>query len=217
MGAEAPAVPESCTIGQALERLRREREAGELDEVETVFVVDVAGRLCGYLPLDLLLFADNSTPVTQVMRRDLSFVYTYEDRETAAGRARAPALLSLPVIDGRGVLRGQLTQSRLREIAEEESSEDMYRMVGLSEQESVFSPFGDSLRRRLPWLFLNLAVALVIAWVISIFEATIASLALLAALQTTVASQPRRLLPSTSAWLPTSESRSAPAFSSRSG
>ena len=75
------------------------------------------------------------------------------------------------------------------ESAEDETSEDMYRMVGLSEDESVFSSFGFSLRKRLPWLYVNLGTAILAAWVISFFEATIERVAVLAALQSIVAGQ----------------------------
>lgn len=182
----APAVTEDLTLGRAIEVLRA---AEDLEELQVVFVVDPAGRLRGYLTLDALLLRAPDTPVGEAMRRDLSFAYTYEDQEAAAERARRAHLPAMPVVDARGVLRGQITRERLWEIAEEESSEDMYRMVGLSEDESVYSTFGFSLRKRLPWLMVNLATAILAAWVISLFEGTIARVAVLAALQSIVAGQ----------------------------
>lgn len=182
-----PAVRIDATLGQAIEHLRRHAE--EFREIQVVFVVAPAGRLRGYLPLHVLLLNPPDTPVIEVMRRDITFVYTYEDREQAAARAARAHLPAIPVIDSRGVLRGQITQDRLREIVEEETSEDMYRMVGLSEDESVFTPFRISLRKRLPWLYVNLATAILAAWVISLFEETIARVAVLAALQSIVAGQ----------------------------
>lgn len=183
----APAVLVDMTLRQALNFLRASRE--ELDELQTVFVVDGSGRLRGYLPLEALILQPEETPVVEAMHRDVAFVYTDEDQEVAAARAQKSHLLALPVIDARGVLRGQITQDRLREIVEEETSEDMYRMVGLSEDESVHSSFRFSLRRRLFWLYVNLGTAILAAWVISFFEATIAKVAVLAALQSIVAGQ----------------------------
>ena len=183
----APAVTEEMTLADAVAHLRR--SADELDELFTVFVVDTVGRLRGYLTLDVLLLRPPDTPVLEAMRRDVAFAYTYEDREAAAARARQARVMSMAVIDNRGVLRGQITTDRLQEIAEEETSEDMYRMVGLSEDESVYSSFGFSVRKRLPWLLVNLGTAIFAAWVISFFEATIAQVAVLAALQSIVAGQ----------------------------
>jgi magnesium transporter len=62
-------------------------------------------------------------------------------------------------------------------------------MVGLPEDESVFSSFGFSLKKRLLWLQVNLATAILAAWVISFFEGTIEKVAVLAALQSIVAGQ----------------------------
>jgi magnesium transporter len=183
----APAVPQELTLGQAVEFLRA--AADELDEVEAVYVVDGEGRLLGSLSLDALLFRPPDTPVLEAMRQGIAFAYATEDRETALARAQHAHAVAIPVVDERGVLRGQLTQERLREIAEEETSEDMYRMVGLSEDESVYSSFGFSLRKRLPWLYVNLGTAILAAWIISFFEATIAQVAVLAALQSIVAGQ----------------------------
>jgi magnesium transporter len=183
----APAVRSDMSLGEAIDFLRASAE--ELDELQTVFVVDGAGRLRGYLPLDVLVLQGADVLVESAMRRDVAFVYTYEDQEVAAQRAQESHLLALPVIDGRGILRGQIAHDRLRDIAEEEASEDMYRMVGLAEDESIYSSFGYSLRRRLPWLYVNLGTAILAAWVISFFEATIARVAVLAVLQSIVAGQ----------------------------
>jgi len=183
----APAVGPDMTLAECIRILR---EAGdELDDLQTVFVVDPAGRLRGYVPLDALILRPGDTPIREVMRGDVSFVYTYEDQEVAAARAQRSRLPAVPVIDNRGVLRGQITQERLREIAEEEASEDMLRLGGVSEDESVLSSFGSSVRRRLPWLYVNLATAILAAWVVSFFEATIERVAILAALQSIVAGQ----------------------------
>jgi magnesium transporter len=183
----APAVPQELTLGEAIARLRA--SADQFDEVEAVFVVDREGRLLGSLSLDALLFRPADTPVLAAMRKEIAFAYTSEDRETALARAQQGHVIAIPVVDERGVLRGQITQERLREIAEEETSEDMYRMVGLSEDESVYSSFGFSLRKRLPWLYVNLGTAILAAWIISFFEATLALVPVLAALQSIVAGQ----------------------------
>lgn len=183
----APAVPQTITLGEAIQTLRA--EADEIDQLQQVYVVDGIGRLRGYLPLDVLLLHPPETPVSEVMRTDVTFAYTYEDQETAASRAQRSHLPALPVIDSRGVLRGQITHDRLREIVEEETSEDMYRMVGLSEDESVYSTFQFSLGRRLPWLLVNLGTAILAAWVVSFFEGILAKLAVLAVLQSIVPGQ----------------------------
>ncbi len=183
----APVARQEMTLRTTIEALRV--AADELDEVQAIFVVDGAGRLLGYIPLDVLLLRPEDTPVLEAMRTDVTFAYVDEDQEAAASRARRAGLSVIPIIDARGILRGQITADRLREIEEEEASEDMYRMVGLSEDESVYSSFGFSLKKRLPWLVVNLMTAFLAAWVISFFEKTIERVAILAALQSIVAGQ----------------------------
>lgn len=183
----APAVTEEMTLGQVVTQLRENAE--ELDALQVVFVVDSIGRLRGYVPLDVLLLRPADTPVAEVIRRDVIFAYTNEDQEQAAARAQRSHVSAIPVIDERGILRGQITQDKLREIAEEEASEDMYRLAGVGEDESVYSSFQQSLTKRLPWLYVNLVTAILAAWVISFFEGTIQKVAVLAALQSIVAGQ----------------------------
>ncbi len=183
----APAVHQDSTLGAALEQLRG--AADELDEIQAVYVVDTIGRLRGYVPLHVLIVRPPDTPVIDVMRSDLIFAYVDDDQEMAATRARRSGLASIPIVDSRGVLRGQIARDRLREIEEEEASEDMYRMVGLSEDDSVYSPVGFSLRRRLPWLLVNLGTAFLAAGVVSLFKGTIEKFAVLAVLQSVVAGQ----------------------------
>jgi magnesium transporter len=183
----APAVPQDLTLGQAVEYLRR--SADELDELQAVFVVDSRGRLLGYLPLDALLLRPPDEPVLEAMRRDVTFTYTYEDQEAAVARARHSHLPVVPVIDNRGVLRGQITQERLREIQEEETTEDVHRLAGLSEDESIHSPFLFSLGRRLPWLLVNLLTAFAAAGVVGAFRGTLEAVVAVAVLQSIVPGQ----------------------------
>lgn len=180
----APAVRQEMTLGEAIGALREARD--ELDEVQTVFVVDAAGRLRGYLPLDILLLQPPDTEVAAVMCRDVEFVYTYEDQETIVQKAQHSDMLAIPVVDARGILRGQITQSRIREIIEEETTEDVYRIVGLSEEESVFSSFAFSFKKRLTWLQINLITAFLAAWVIGHWDKTIGAVTALSWILTIV-------------------------------
>ena len=97
MASGAPAVELHLTLGQAVETLRA--QAGELEDVHVVYVVDGAGRLRGYLTLQTLLLGDLSLPVEQVMGRDVVFAYTYEDQEAAVRRVERSDLPALPIVD----------------------------------------------------------------------------------------------------------------------
>jgi magnesium transporter len=181
------AVRADGTVGDAVETIR-ERSV-ELGDFYYVYSVERQGRLVGVLSLKDLLLSPRSRPISELMHRDVISIAVDADREEAATLATRYDLFALPVVDADYRLVGQVTLDEVMEIIEEETSEDMYRMVGLSEDESVFSSFAFSVRKRLPWLYINLATAILAAWVISRFEGTIAKLAVLAALQSIVAGQ----------------------------
>jgi magnesium transporter len=179
------AVRADGTVTDAIDTIRQHSE--EAGDFYYVYVVDRRRRLAGVLSLKDLLLSTGSRPVGEIVRRDVISIAADADRERAATLAARYDLHALPVVDGDGRLVGQLTVDEVMEILEEETSEDMYRMVGLSEDESVYSRFGFSVRKRLPWLYVNLGTAILAA--ISFFEGTIAKMAVLAALQTVVAGQ----------------------------
>jgi magnesium transporter len=73
------------------------------------------------------------------------------------------------------------------DVVEEEATEDMYRLAGIQGEESIFSSVPSSVRRRLPWLYINMGTAFVAATTVALFEGTIAEHAILAALMPIVA------------------------------
>jgi magnesium transporter len=98
-------------------------------------------------------------------------------------------LVSLPVVDQQGVLLGRITIDDAVDVLEEEATEDIYKLGGLGGEDAVFDSPWRSIRRRLPWLALNLMTTTVSATVISLFAGTIQTVAIAAAFMTMVAAQ----------------------------
>jgi magnesium transporter len=95
---------------------------------------------------------------------------------------------AVPVVDDQGVLKGVVTYEDVLDVLVKEATEDLYRLSNVSDADlTVHSPVHISVRRRLPWLLVNLLTALFASWVISRFESTIARVAILAAFQSVVA------------------------------
>jgi magnesium transporter len=115
------------------------------------------------------------------MDRDLFYVEVGTDKEEAARLMARYDVLSLPVVDQAGHLLGRITHDDLVEVLEEEATEDIYRLGGVTEEQPPDVPIPSALRSRLPWLVLNLGTAMVSAAVLSFFEGTIARVAVLAA------------------------------------
>ncbi len=172
-------------VEQALSYLRRTRPAAE--QVFYLYVVDDEGRLEGVVSLRQLVVADPSERIGDLMEPDVVSARTSEDQEEVARRVAHYNFVALPVVDGSGRLVGVVSIDDLMDVAEEEATEDMYRMVGLEAQETVLSPVGVALRRRVPWLVVNLLTAFVAALTVSPFQDTISQVALLAVFMPVVA------------------------------
>lgn len=187
MSTQFVAVRADGTVGDAVETIRERSE--ELGEFYYVYAIERHGRLVGVLSLKDLLLSPRARPISEVMHRDVISIAVTADREEAASLVSRYDLFALPIVDADHRLVGQLTLDEVVEIIEEETSEDMYRMVGLSEDESVFSSFWFSVRKRLPWLYFNVLTAILAASVVHHFQATIEAMAILAALQAIVSGQ----------------------------
>jgi magnesium transporter len=96
---------------------------------------------------------------------------------------------SLPVLDIDGRLLGAIRGGDVLAAAQEEASADLQTMVGASRDERALSPASFAVRRRLPWLHVNLATAFLAAAVVGLFEETIARITALAVLLPVVAGQ----------------------------
>jgi magnesium transporter len=92
-------------------------------------------------------------------------------------------------VDAGGVLRGIITSDDIIDVIQEEATEDIYQIVGLPADESVYAPLSASVRRRLPWLFINLFTAFLGVGVVALFEGTIEKAAALAIFMPVVAGQ----------------------------
>src|SRR4029079_1492561 len=112
------------------------------------------------------------------------------DQEEVARVMQRYNLLALPVVDTEGKLVGVINYADTVNVMEEEATEDIYRLANVGDGDlQVWSPIGLSVRRRLPWLVINLGTDFLAASVIGLFEATIARLAVLAVFQSIVAGE----------------------------
>ena len=82
-------------------------------------------------------------------------------------------LLAIPVVDEENKLVGVITVDDVIDVIKDEATEDVYRLAGVAGDDQVFTPPVESLRKRLPWLVINLATAFLAASVVGIFESTI--------------------------------------------
>ena len=186
MTPDYPVVREVTTTGNALDQLRLLGAATE--DLSSVLVVDQESTLLGSLSVIRLALARPSTVVGEIANPDFISVHVDADQEECARLMERYDLSQLPVVDGRGRLVGVILSEDMVDVVEEEATEDMYRMAGVA-GERVFGPLRNSFRRRIPWLYLNLATALLAAAVVSLFEDTIQRVVALAVFLPVVAGQ----------------------------
>lgn len=160
------------TIGESLERIRAHPERRP-DDVSYLYVVDEENRLVGVVQVHDLLFGKPDKPLAEIVKKDVKSLKTTSDKEQIARMFAHYHFLGLPVVDDYGRLVGVVKAADAVEIAQNEATEDMQLMVGLSGIEKVSTPWHTSLKQRLPWLYANVATSLLAGGVVGIFEGTI--------------------------------------------
>jgi magnesium transporter len=163
------------TVAASIERVREFVRDTEL-EVHGLFVVDHEERLVGLLRLQDLVLRPPSSKVNIVMGTDLVTVAPDEDQAVVAQIMLRYDLIAVPVVADEGRLLGIITFDDIADIIEDEASEDMFYLAGVTEAENpTTSPFA-SVRRRLPWLAVNLAATFIPSMIMTQFEGTIGKL-----------------------------------------
>ncbi len=178
-------VKADLTAAQAVEVIREQSE--DVDVPFYVYVTDEDGRLSGVVPLRRLVTCPQNTTIRKLMMADPFTVNVNSDREDAALLARKYDIMAIPVVDDNHRLVGVIPGDSLFDVIEEEATEDMYRMAGLSEDDRIFSPVSTAFRQRFPWIWVNLFTAFIASLVIRAFHGTIESVAMLVAFMPIVA------------------------------
>ncbi len=160
------------TVEECLAHLRA-NPARQADDVSYLYIIDDAQRLVGVVSLRSLVFAPTGRLVGEIMDREVRFLRITDDQEEIARRIQHTNLVGLPVVDEQGRLVGVVRMRDALRVAQTEATEDMQLMVGLSGEERIWTPWRQSMTRRLPWLGVNLVTALGAATVVSFFEGTI--------------------------------------------
>lgn len=179
------ALHDSISVQQAIDYLRVLRPPS--DRAYYLYVVDSGGRLVGTVSLRDLIISAPRTNLAEITQRDIHAVLTGTDQEEAARTLQKYNLMAVPVVSENGELEGVMTADDLIDVLQEEATEDMYRMVGLDEHERIFSPVRTSVRRRLPWMMVNLLTAFIAAATVGLFDGTIEKAAVLALFMPVVA------------------------------
>ncbi len=174
------ALDAKMTAQDAIDHVRMVGSAEDADAILYLYVVDDESRLQGVIPIRRLVTAPPDRPCGELMIRDPVSVQVDTDQEEAAALVARYDLLAVPVVDAERRMRGVITVDDVIDVITEEATEDIYHLAGLSEEDRVLSPVHQSVRRRLPWMVLNLGTAFLAAWVVGLFEHAIEEVVTLA-------------------------------------
>ena len=178
------ALNEDMTVGEAITELQTNRD---VEMVFYLYVVDDRRHLVGVVSLRRLLLVAPETPLKRIMTADLISARVDTDQEEVARQVASYNLLAVPVVDEENKLAGVITVDDVIDVIKDEATEDIMRLAGVAGDERAFTPAGESLRKRLPWLGVNLATAFLAAAVVGLFQGTIAQVTVLAVFMPIVA------------------------------
>jgi magnesium transporter len=178
------ALSEDMTVTEAIAALQGSRE---VEMVFYLYVVDERRHLVGVVSLRRLLLVPPETPLKRIMTTDLISVRVDTDQEEVARQVASYNLLAIPVVDEENKLVGIITVDDVIDVIKDEATEDVYRLAGVPGDDHVLTSPRESLRKRLPWLAVNLVTAFVAASVVAVFQGTISQVVALAVFMPIVA------------------------------
>ena len=173
------------TVREALARIRSLHRRA----TRRLFVVDANNRLEGQVDIQDVATASATTRLEEIQRPVRAVVNAVAPREEVVDVIEQYKLTDLPVVDADGRLIGVVRYRNLMAAAEDEATVAMQTMVGVSKDERALSSVPFAVRKRLPWLQINLVTAFLAAAVVGLFESTIARYTALAVLLPVVAGQ----------------------------
>ncbi|HEY7474311.1 MAG TPA: magnesium transporter [Vicinamibacterales bacterium] len=178
------ALSEDLTAGESITALQNARD---VEMVFYLYAVDERRHLVGVVSLRRLLLVPPDTPLKRIMTTDVYSARVDTDQEEVARMVASYNLLAVPVVDAENKLAGVITVDDVIDVIKDEATEDVFRLAGVSKEDGVLTPPQESLRRRLPWLGVNLVTAFLAASVVGLFSNTINQVVVLAALMPIVA------------------------------
>lgn len=174
------------TVAEALEVLRQRRQNRNVSELR---IVDDDKKLKALVNIKDLALAEPHQTLDSLAQGVVAVVFPLDPRADVVEKLERYALDELPVIDNNGVLLGVIRHSELIGALKQAATLDMQTMVGVSRDERATSSSWFAVRKRMPWLQVNLLTAFLAAAVVGIFEGTIAKVTALAVLLPVVAGQ----------------------------
>ena len=177
-------IHEGMTMKQAMDELISQAE--ENDNISTLFVVDRDNVFIGAVDLKDLITAQTDQTVSELAATSFPYVYATEQTADCIERLKDYSESIIPVLDDTNKLMGVITSQNIIEAVDDEMGEDYARFAGLIAEEDLNETLHESMKKRLPWLFILLGLGFLVSSVVGVFESVVSQLTLIMAFQSMI-------------------------------
>mgnify|MGYP002516049785 FL=1 len=178
------AIRRGIDIRQAMRELVS--QAGENDNIGTVYVLDEADKYYGAIDLKDLIVARENDALESIINTTYPFVTDHEKIEDCIDELVDYAEDSIPVLSDTKELLGVITAQDVVEAVDDEMGEDYAKLAGLTDEEDLRETTKESMKKRLPWLIILLFLGMGVSSVVGAFEAVVAVLPIVMCFQSLI-------------------------------
>ena len=172
------------TVREAMRELVK--QAGENDNISTIYVVDRAEQYYGAIELQDLIIAREHTELEDLISRSYPYVMDHEKISECIEKIKDYAEDSIPVLLEDRSIGGIITTQDIVEIVDDEMGDDYAKLAGLTAEEDLNETIRESIRKRLPWLVILLFLGMVVSAVVGVFESVVAVLPIVMCFQSLI-------------------------------
>lgn len=172
------------TIKQAMRELIAQAE--ENDNITTIYVKDDDNSFYGAINLKDLIVARNYVELDTLISQSYPYVRDHEQIADCIERLKDYAEDSIPVLNDENEILGVITSQDIVEVVDDEMSEDYAMLAGMTEEADLEESVFESIKKRIPWLVVLLALSMFVSAVTGLFEGVISELAIIVSFQSLI-------------------------------
>ena len=172
------------TVKQAMNELVA--QAGEKDNISTIYVCDENDKFYGAIDLKDLIIARKYTDLEDLISTSYPYLNDHDIVSESIEKIKDYAEDSLPVLNDEGKLIGIITAQDVVEVIDDEMGDDYAKLAGLTAEEDLKETTRESMKKRLPWLIALLFLGMFVSTVVGVFEAVVAMLPIVICFQSLI-------------------------------
>ena len=170
-------IRENLTVKQAMTELVS--QAAKNDNISTIFMVTADHTFYGAMDLKDLITARQDTRLEDLIVTSYPYVYGHELIDDCIEKLKDYSENSIPILDNDNKLLGVITSQSIVDLVDDEMGEDYAMFAGLTAEEDLKEPLKESMKKRLPWLLVLLALGTVVSSVVGVFEQVVSQLTII--------------------------------------